>query len=182
MTERVRKLNDRDFREGAPYVLYWSQMNRRAESNHALAFAADLANQQGVPLLFYEGLTCIYPFANDRLHTFILEGVAETERRLKKLGIGYVFHLRKRRSDANDALYRLAADAGALVTDDYPAFIAVQHNRSVPAKIEIPYYAVDSSCIVPMAHFEKQEYAAYTIRPKIHKVLARYLTPVAIVL
>jgi deoxyribodipyrimidine photo-lyase len=30
-----------------------------------------------------------------------------------------------------------------------------------------------------MAHFEKQEYAAYTIRPKIHKVLARYLTPVA---
>jgi deoxyribodipyrimidine photo-lyase len=28
-----------------------------------------------------------------------------------------------------------------------------------------------------MAHFEKQEYAAYTIRPKINKVLARYLTP-----
>jgi len=178
MMERVRKLNDREFREGARYVLYWSQMNRRVESNHALKFAADLANERGVPLLFYEGLTCTYPFANDRFHTFLLEGVAETSRRIKKLGIGYVFHLRKRRADANDTLYRLAADAGSIVTDDHPSFIAVKHNRSVPSKIKIPYYAVDSSCIVPMAHFQKQEYAAYTIRPKIHKALARYLTPI----
>jgi len=176
--ERVRKLNERDFRTGARYVLYWAQMNRRAESNQALAFAADLANQRGLPLLFYEGLTCTYPFANDRFHRFLLEGVPETARRLAKLGIGYVFHLRRRRADSNDALYRLAAEAAAVVTDDYPTFIAAQHNGSVPSRLDIPYYAVDSSCIVPMSHFEKQEYAAYTIRPKIHKVLARYMTPV----
>jgi deoxyribodipyrimidine photo-lyase len=178
MMERVRKLNDREARQGARYVLYWSQMNRRAESNHALSFAADLANRQGVPLLFYEGLTCTYPFANDRFHTFLLEGVPETARRLTRLGIGYVFYLRKRPQDPNDALYRLAADASAVVTDDYPAFIVPEYNRSVASHIEIPSYAVDSSCIVPMSHFEKQEYAAYTIRPKINKVLARYLTPV----
>lgn len=176
--ERVRKLNDREPPEKARYVLYWSQMNRRVESNHALAFAADLANQRGLPLLFYEGLTCSYPFANDRLHTFLLEGVAETSRRLAKLGIGYVFHLRKRRRDPNDALYRLAADAAAVMTDDYPAFVAVDHNRRVPERLEIPYYTVDSSCIVPMSHFEKQEYAAYTIRPKINRVLKQCLTPV----
>jgi deoxyribodipyrimidine photo-lyase len=176
MTERVRKLNDRELGEG--YVLYWSQMNRRVESNHALAFAADLANQRGTPVLFYEGLTCTYPFANDRFHTFLLEGVPETARRLEKLGIGYVFHLRKRRADRNDALYKLAAGAAAVVTDDYPTFIAAQHNRSVPSRLEIPYYAVDSSCIVPMAHFDKQEYAAYTIRPKMRKALAGYLNPV----
>jgi deoxyribodipyrimidine photo-lyase len=72
----------------------------------------------------------------------------------------------------------LAADAGAVVTDDYPTFIAAQHNRSVPSRMTIPYYVVDSSCIVPMAHFEKQEYAAYTVRPKIHKVLEKCLQPV----
>jgi deoxyribodipyrimidine photo-lyase len=176
--ERVRKLNGREWKQGARYVLYWSQMNRRAESNHALQFAADLANEHGLPLLFYEGLTCTYPFASDRFHTFILQGVPETARRLAKLGIGYVFHLRKRRIDPNDALYRLAADAAAVVTDDYPSFIAVNHNRSVPSRLEIPYYAVDSSCIVPMSHFAKQEYAAYTIRPKINKALAQYLRPV----
>jgi deoxyribodipyrimidine photo-lyase len=153
-------------------------MNRRVESNHGLAFAAELANREEIPLLYYEGLTCTYPFASDRFHTFLLEGVPETAKRLAKLGIGYVFHLRKRRQDPNDALYRVAQDAAAVVTDDYPTFIAADHNRRVPSRLEIPYYAVDSSCIVPMSYFEKQEYAAYTIRPKIHKVLAACLTPV----
>jgi deoxyribodipyrimidine photo-lyase len=176
--DRVRKLNDRELRPDGQYVIYWSQMNRRVESNHALAFAAEIANQRGVPLLFYEGVTCTYPFASDRFHTFLLEGVPETSRRLAKLGIGYVFHLRKRKADPNDALYRLAADAMAVVTDDYPAFIAVQHNRNVPSRLEIPYYAVDSSCIVPMSYFDKHEYAAYTIRPKINRILAQYLHPV----
>jgi deoxyribodipyrimidine photo-lyase len=178
MMDRVRKLNDCEWREDGQYVLYWSQMNRRAKSNHALAFAAELANQRGLALLFYEGLTCTYPYANDRFHTFLMEGVPDTAKRLAKLGIGYVFHLRKRRKDPNDALYRLAADAAAVVTDDYPTFIAAEHNRRVPSRLDIPYYAVDSSCIVPMSHFTKQEYAAYTIRPKIHKVLTRYLVDV----
>jgi deoxyribodipyrimidine photo-lyase len=177
MTDRVRLLNRAEPRAG-DYILYWSQMNRRADSNHALAFAAELANERGLPVLFYEGLTCSYPHANDRLHTFLLEGVPETERRLDKLGIGYVFHLRRRRSDPNDALHRLAERAAAIVTDDYPTFVAAAHNASVPAKVRAPYYAVDSSCIVPMRRFEKQEYAAYTIRPKIQRMLREYLAPV----
>jgi deoxyribodipyrimidine photo-lyase len=178
MAERMQRLNQGVFRTDARYVLYWAQVNRRVESNHALAFAADLANQHELPLLFYEGLTCSYPFANDRFHTFVLEGVPETARRLRKLGITYVFHLRRRRSDPDDAFYRMAADAAAVVTDDYPTFVTREFNRRVPPKLAIPYYAVDSSCIVPMPHFTKQEYAAYTIRPKIRKVLEEFLKPV----
>ena len=41
-----------------------------------------------------------------------------------------------------------------------------------------PYYVVDSSCIVPMSLLRKQEYAAYTIRPKIHRLLDECLQPV----
>ncbi len=165
-------------RAGGRYVLYWAQMNRRVESNHALAYAVEIANGLKLPVLFYEGLTCSYRNANGRFHTFLLEGVPGTARRLKALGIGYVFHLRRRRADPNDAFYRLAADAAAVVTDDYPVFVASDHNRSVPQKLAISYYAVDSSCIVPMGHFVKQEYAAYTIRPKIRKVLEECLKPV----
>ena len=175
MATRVRVLNDAHPRADGKYVLYWAQMNRRVEANHALEFAAALANEQKLPLLFYEGLTCSYPHANDRFHTFVLEGVPENARRLKTRGIGYVFHLRRRKNDPGNALYRLAEDAFAVVTDDYPTFITTEHNARVPAKIGVPYYAVDSSCVVPMAHFEKREYAAYTIRPKIHKVLAECL-------
>ena len=114
--DRVRKLNPAETRKGGRYVLYWAQMNRRVESNHALSFALNQADELNLPVLFYEGLTCSYP---------------GTARRLQELGIGYVFHLRRRRADPNDALHRLAADAAALVTDDYPVFIARDHTRSV---------------------------------------------------
>lgn len=180
---RVRLLNNASsgtniVRESARYVLYWAQANRRLDSNQALAFAAELANQWDLPLLVYEGLTCSHPFANDRLHRFILEGVSENERRAAALGLGYVFHLRRKRSDPNDALYRLATDAAAVVTDDYPSYMVREHNCRVSAKIGVPYYAVDASCIVPMALFAKQEYAARTIRPKIQKLLGEHLRPV----
>lgn len=176
--DRVTRLNDSPIRSGARYVLYWSQMNRRVHSNHALAFAAELANERKLPVLFYEGLTCSYPHANDRLHTFILEGVPDTARACARLGIGYEFHPRLRRSDPNHRVYTLAAEAVAVVTDDYPTFVARQHNSSVPARLDVACFAVDSSCIVPMKTFERREYAAYTIRPKIRKLLDRYLQPV----
>ena len=178
MESRVRALNDAPVRPRAAYVLYWPQMNRRADSNHALEFAAARANALKLPLLVYEGLTCSYPYASDRFHTFILEGVPETRRRLALRGIGYLFHLRRRRSDPNDALYRLAERAALVVTDDYPTFVARDHNRSVPARIGAPYLAVDSSCVIPMRLFEKKEYAAYTIRPKVHRLLEAHLRPV----
>ena len=160
-------------------MLYWAQTNRRVTSNHALAHAVELANQAGISVLFYEGLTYDYPYASDRLNAFILEGVPDTERQLHRLGIGYLFYLRRNRDDPDDILYRLAKDAAALVTDDYPVFLARRYNASVPPKLNIPYYAVDSSCIVPMSCFDKREYAAYTIRPKIKKLLPEYLKPVA---
>jgi deoxyribodipyrimidine photo-lyase len=154
-------------------------MNRRVDANHAMAHAAALANELDRPLLYYEGLTCSYPHANDRLHTFILEGVPETARRLAPLGIGYVFYLRRRHSDPDDILYRLAADACVVVTDDYPTFIAARHNPRVASKLPVAFHAVDASCIVPMRVLEKREYAAYTIRPRIRRLLPKYMRPVA---
>ena len=82
-TDRIRILNDMSPRQNAKYVLYWMQMNRRVGENHALAHAAEIANAQRLPLLVYEGLTCDYKAANDRLHTFILEAVPETAAALR---------------------------------------------------------------------------------------------------
>ena len=177
MQERVRKLNEAPVRATGQFVLYWSQMNRRVESNYALAYAVELANGLKLPVLFYEGLTCSYPYANDRLHTFLLEGVPDTEAALRKVGSGYAFHLRRKRSDPDNIVYQLAAEAAAVVTDDYPTFIARTHNARVPAKLDLAYFVVDASCVVPMNRIEKREYAAYTIRPKIKRLLPEYLHP-----
>lgn len=152
-------------------------MNRRTDSNHGLAHAIHLANELKLPVLFYEALSCSYRHANDRLHTFALEGVPDTAERLRRMGIGYVFNLRKTRDDPSDVVYRLAERAAALVADDYPTSIAVEYNIRAAAKLDIPFLAVDSSCTVPMNRFEKREYAAYTIRPKIHRLLPGYMKP-----
>lgn len=173
--ERIRLLNEGREDSAAQYVLYWAQMNRRVDGNHGLLYAVEIANRLGLPVLFYEALTCGYQYANDRLHTFVLQGVPETARRLQKAGIGYVFYLRAKHDSPNNTFYLLAQHAAAVITDDYPTFIASDHNRSVPQKLSIPYFVVDSSCVVPMAKIEKRQFAAYTIRPRIHKLLPHYL-------
>ncbi|MDW8130253.1 MAG: deoxyribodipyrimidine photo-lyase [Bryobacterales bacterium] len=175
---RVRKLNDAPFRANARYVLYWAQINRRVESNHALAFAAELANELDLPLLYFEGVTYEYPHANDRLHTFLLEGVPDTARRLHPLGVGYVFYLRRTASDPADVLERLSAQAAALVTDDFPVYLPRWLNERMPARLDLPYFVVDSSCVVPASLIGERQYAAFSIRPKIRKLLPRYLRPV----
>ena len=58
-----------------------------------------------LPLVCFERLSCAYPTASDRFHTFVLEGVPEMQARLHQLGAGYIFQLprRKTTSDAGDA-------------------------------------------------------------------------------
>jgi deoxyribodipyrimidine photo-lyase len=177
--ERITKLNTHPERTDRQFVLYWSGANRRVDANHALLHAVEIGNRLGLPVLFYEGLSCTYPGANNRLHTFILEGVPETAKRLRKAGIGYCFNLRRKKEDPGDALERLSKEAAAIVADDYPAFYPRTLNGRVPNEVDVAYYAVDSSCIVPMSVHTKREYGAYTIRPKIHRVLAKYLQPPA---
>jgi deoxyribodipyrimidine photo-lyase len=170
--DRVQLLNEFPARSGASYVLYWIQANRRLDSNHALAFAIETANRLRLPVLVAEGLNRERPYASERCDNFILDGVPVNARRAAQLGVGYEF------SDQRGALYDWAKDAAALVTDDFPAYIVRDHNARIPAKIGIPYYTVDSSCVVPMACFPKQEYAAYTIRPKINRLLDEHLHPI----
>ncbi len=82
--ERISKLNTAHDRPAADYVLYWAQMNRRVDANHGLLFAAELANKYHLPVLFYEGLTCSYDYANDRLHTLHSAGRTRNRAQIEK--------------------------------------------------------------------------------------------------
>ena len=170
-------LNDKDERKDAKYVLYWMQMYKRAHDNHALKFAIEQANELDLPLVVYEGLKYYYPWASDRLHTFILEGVAEKRKEFEKLGISYIFYLQKNDKSPKQTVKKIAEDAAIIVTDDFPCFIIPDHNQAIVEKAEIPVYVVDSNGIIPMSKFEKEEYAARTIRPKIGKILDDYFVP-----
>ena len=177
INERVIQLNDKPVNADARYVLYWMQMYKRVDNNHSLIYAIRRANELKLPLVVYEGLKYYYPWASDRLHTFILEGVEEKRLEFERLGIRYVFYLQKDADSPKNTVASLAKDAALIVTDDFPCFIIPEHNRRIAERAEIPVFAVDSNGIIPMSKFDKEEYAAYTIRPKINKLLDRYLKP-----
>ena len=177
ISERVQLLNDKQANNDGKYVLYWMQMFKRTTHNYALNFAISQANERKLPLVVYEGLKFYYPWASDRIHTFILEGIEEKRKAFEKLGIKYVFYLQKDDKSPKDTVARIAKDAALIVTDDFPCFIIPKHNEAIVKKTEIPVFAVDSNGVIPMSRFEKEEYAAYTIRPKIKKILHEYLKP-----
>jgi deoxyribodipyrimidine photo-lyase len=154
-------------------------MYKRSSHNHALTFAMRRANELRLPLVVYEGLKYYYPWASDRLHTFILEGVEEKRREFQRLGIRYLFYLQNDDAAPKQTVARLARYAACIVTDDYPCFIIPDHNRRLAEGAEIPVYAVDSNGVIPMSKFGLEEYAAYTIRPKIKKLVPSYLKPFA---
>ena len=155
-------------------------MYKRASYNYALNFAIQLANERNLPLVVYEGLKYYYPWASDRIHTFILEGVAEKKVKFAERGIRYVFYLQRHRRDPKDAVARLAKEAALIVTDDFPCFVVPHHNQRIAA-LKLPVYAIDANGMVPMSALPKEEYAAYTIRPKINRLLPelprRIVTP-----
>lgn len=155
MEPRIRKLNDLPPRR-ADRVLYWMRWNRRAEANHALAFAAATANRLGLPLLVCE----TEDLGSDRQRRFARDGAAGNAAALRKTGIGYEF------ADRPDF-----ARAAAIITDDWPESL-----EPLPS-FDCEAYAVESFCVVPASLIPGRAYAAMSIRPKIHKVLSRFLKP-----
>jgi len=164
-------------RPGGELVLYWMQTTHRAHDNFALDFAIEQANALGLPLLVYHGLRPDYPWASDRLHSFILESVAELYRRFEERGIPYAFYLDPTGGPrpGPSPLVELARRAALVVTDFYPTFIVPRQTRALRDKVEAPVIAVDSCTVVPMRYHRREHATARTIRPILHEALDYYL-------
>ncbi|MDZ7363706.1 MAG: deoxyribodipyrimidine photo-lyase [candidate division KSB1 bacterium] len=179
MQKRLVTLRHEMPRANARYVLYWMQIHRRAYQNQALNFALAQANKLDLPLVVYEGLRPDYDQANDRIHQFIIEGAIDNHRDFAKRGIRYCFYLMPDPQKGNRrAVAQLAQEAALLVTDDFPTFVVPRHNRAIVKQVDCPVYAVDANGVVPIRELEQEEYAARTIRPKLHRLLPAYLWPI----
>ena len=73
---RIRRSTTRPSTAGGDFVLYWMTTARRTASNFGLQRAVERCVELGKPLVVLEALRCDYPEASDRLHQFILEGMA----------------------------------------------------------------------------------------------------------
>lgn len=179
MQKRIVPLRHDTPHVNARYVLYWMQIHRRAYQNQALNFAIEQANTRGLPLVVYEGLRPDYDQANDRIHQFIIAGAINNHKDFAKRGIRHCFYLMPDAQKGNRrAVAQLAQEAALLVTDDFPTFVVPGHNRAIVKQVDCPVYAVDANGVVPIRELKQEEYAARTIRPKIHRLLPAYLWPI----
>jgi len=169
---RVTRANDRPVNAKGKYVVYWPQMFRRLHANHALDYAVQLAAVLKKPLVVYEGLKLNYPWASARHHTFILQGMRDNAAAAAKLGVSYWPFVETPADAGRGLVARIAGDACAVVTDDYPAYIVPAHNRALATKSPVPLILVDSNSIVPLAKLGAAVSAAAHLRPRIHKQFA----------
>jgi deoxyribodipyrimidine photo-lyase len=169
--ERIQILHDCPTPAG-DYVLYWMQESQRAEHNDALEFAIQQANAQALPLLVCFGLLDDYPEANLRHYTFMLEGLRATAAALAQRGIKLVL----RRGAPTTVALTLGRRATTIVCDR--SYLRHQRlwRQQVAAAATCPVFQVEANAIVPVeVASNKREYAARTIRPKLHRVLDRFL-------
>ncbi len=155
--------------ENGEYVLYWMQINRRFEYNYALEFAVAWANKLNKPLLIYEGLNIDYPWACDRFHHFIMQGMEENTSYAEQKGLNFFRYVEPKKGDGKGLIYQLAEKSCMVISDEYPVFIIRTHNEKVAGKLEVPYITVDSNGLIPLGITDKDPYSAYLFRKTMQK-------------
>ncbi len=167
---RVRQANEQPIQKSGKYILYWMQMYRRFQSNHALDYAIAMAEHYGKPLVIYEGLKLNYPWASVRFHQFLLEGMAENAAVAMERGYNYWPFVETPGNTGRGLVKQLADDAVMLVTDDFPQFIVPAQIRTIAAKAKCRVIAVDGNSVTPLSLLGKPTAAAAHLRPKWHKL------------
>lgn len=157
--------------DSGTFVLYWMQNAQRVDENAALEVSIQAARQLNVPLLVYQGLSERYEYASDRHHTFILQSVADLQKRFAELGISYAFHL-ETHEDHGPHLRHLADRASLVVVEEMPVAPATIFLKALLRTVSTPVISVDTSCVVPMQQVERSYERAFEFRDATRKGFA----------
>lgn len=171
--ERIRKLNHKEYSGGG--VVYWMSRDQRASDNWALVRARELAGKYNAHLTV---LFCLSPSFLDapwRHYHFMIEGLKQLESRLHKLNVPFILLTGNPGKVIPGFLQE--KKTGYLVTDFSPLRIKRGWEDEIGKSLEIPFECVDSHNIVPCwLASDKQEFAAYTFRPKLKRLRRRFLS------
>ncbi len=178
MAELVDRRRVRIVRHGDPGqrpVIYWTYRDQRAPDNWALLYAQEVALKNKQPLAMVLCLPRTYLGATIRQFGFMLDGLEETDRELRKYGIPLILLT----GMANEVLPQFIEkhNVGLLVTDQIPLRIHRQVINRIADDTAIPIHQVDAHNIVPVwVASDHQEFSAATFRPKLHRLLPEFLT------
>ena len=157
------------------YVLYWMIAHRRAEWSFSLDRAVDWAHELGKPLLILEALRCDYPWASDRLHAFVLQGMADNARLFDRTTAAYYPYVEERRGEGKGLLEAFGERACVVVTDDFPCFFLPRMVKAAAGKLPVRLEKVDSNALLPMRATERVFTRAVDFRRFLQKTLPDHL-------
>jgi deoxyribodipyrimidine photo-lyase len=173
--KRLRLIKDGDEIIGP--VIYAMSRDQRVDDNWALLYAQGLAIERNQPLMVACPIAADYPSASQRQIDFMMAGLREVEHRLTSLNIRFV--VSDGPAAASLAVLAENVNAGALICDFNPLRESRQWKEQLSGNIRIPFFEVDAHNIIPCWEAsDKQEYAAYTIRPKINRKMSEFLSAI----
>lgn len=171
---RVRALNENPVSDGR-YVLYWMVAFRRPRWSFALQHAASHARTLGKPLVILEALRTGYPWASDRLHRFILDGMRAHRKHFAEKNVVYYPYVEPAEGAGRGLLEALAREACLVVSDDYPSFFIPSMQRAAASKLDVRLEVVDSNGLLPVRAADKVFSRAFDFRRFLQKQLPPHL-------
>jgi deoxyribodipyrimidine photo-lyase len=175
---RVQTCNAAPVRADGDFVLYWMIACRRTAWNFSLQRALEWARQLKKPLVIFEPLRVGYRWASDRLHRFVLDGMAEQARRLRPLrlrGVHYYPYVEPAADHGKGLLASLAASACVVVTDEYPSFFLPRMVQSAARRLPVRLEQVDANGLLPLRAAERVFVTARSFRAFLQKELPAHL-------
>ncbi|HLO97834.1 MAG TPA: deoxyribodipyrimidine photo-lyase [Fimbriimonas sp.] len=157
-------------------VIYWMGRDMRAKDNWALLAAAESAKRSDSPLYVVYAIPPTFVGATWRHYDFLLKGLEQVENELRALGIPLIAEV----GNPIEILPRLARDlqARSIYMDTNPLKIVNFFKEQVMAAApDQTFVEVDAHNVVPWwVASDKEEFGAYTLRPKLERLLPEFLT------
>ncbi|MBM3971113.1 MAG: deoxyribodipyrimidine photolyase [Planctomycetes bacterium] len=175
---RIRTCNNAPIRIDGEFVLYWMIAFRRLSSNFSLQRAVELAVELQKPLVIFEPLRVGYQWASDRIHRFVIDGMAENASRvaaLKNAGVVYYPYVEPRADTGKGLLAALASRACVVVTDDFPSFFLPRMVEAAASRLPVRLEAVDSNGLLPLRATDRVFTTAFSFRAFLQKQLPPHL-------
>ena len=170
---RIKLLNEKTI-QNRKSVIYWMQSSQRSSFNHALEYAIQISNKLNKFLKVYFVINKSYPEAQNRHFIFMLQGLHEVQKELTQKNIQMILEI----GNPIQIISKISQKSCLIVTDRAYTKTINFWKKEVSNKIDCQLVQVETEAIVPIEEVSnKEEYGAYTIRPKIKKLLGDYLHP-----
>ena len=173
---RLGLLSQGPVRRDGALVLYWMTSARRTHFNYALDRAVAWARDLARPLLILEDLRSGRRWDSDRLHRFVLDGMAEAARRLAEKPLLYYPYVEPARGDADGLVPALAERACVVVTDACPGSYWPEVIARAAGETSVRMEQVDSCGLLPMLAAGKTFKTAASLRRFLQGALPEHLS------